>query len=278
MPKLIEMMEAGVHFGHKKERSHPKAKDFIFTLREGIFIIDLDQTNERLEKALSFLKKEIDEGRTVLFVGTKRQAREMVKNLAKEADAPYITQRWLGGTLTNFETIKKNIKELERLEEQVKTQEFVSLTKKEQKVITDKLAKLQEVFGGIRNLKSLPDALFIVDAHHENLAVMEANRMKIPVVAICDTDSDPTKITYPIPANDDAAKSLELIMGEVEKAVLGSLIKKTEKTTDDSKKHEETKEEKVVDLKPVKETKEIKKAEKITKTKKTVKKQIKEKK
>lgn len=211
-PTLVELMEAGVHFGHKKERSHPQAKDFVFTLREGVFVIDLDKTVIYLEKAIDYLKKEINLGHTILFVGTKRQVKDIVKETAMSLGMPYVTKRFLGGTLTNFETIKKNLSILEDLENKTKSPEFAELTKKEKKIITDKLERLLATFEGVRSMKSLPDVIFVVGAKKENIAITEADKMAIPIIAICDTDADPRKINYPIPANDDAPKSVELII------------------------------------------------------------------
>lgn len=215
MATLMEMLEAGVHFGHKKERSNPRMKEFTYALREGIFVIDLDKTKEALDKALEFLKKEVSLGKTVLFVGTKRQAKEIVERVAVKAGMPYVTKRWLGGTLTNFETVKKSITQMERLEAQTKSSEFEALTKKEKKIITDKLTKLQGIFTGTKDMKNLPDIIFVVDANREKLAIEEAFKMNIPIVALADTDADPAKITFPIPANDDAVKAIELVMAEV---------------------------------------------------------------
>lgn len=240
MPTLMDLLDAGVHFGHKKERSHPRMKDYTFSLREGVFIIDLDQTKDYLEKALNFLKQEVSNGKTILFVGTKRQAKEAVKQTAEQSGMPYVVQRWLGGTLTNYETIRKSIDEMERLEVQIKSPEFNSFTKKERKLINDRLEKLESIFGGVKDMKKLPDVIFAVDAHRESLAIEEATKMGIPVVALADTDSNPTKINYIIPSNDDAVKAIELIMGEV-RAAIG--IKKTEVKKAESKK-EETKTEK----------------------------------
>ena len=216
----MEMLEAGVHFGHKKERSHPRAKDFIFTLREGVYVIDLDKTQEDLQIALEFLRKQVTLGKNILFVGTKRQAKEITQRVAEKTGMPYITKHFLGGTLTNFETIRKNIIQMEELEAKILTPEYAALTKKEKKIINDKREKLLSVFGGVRGMKNLPDALFIIDGNKEKLAVTEANRMGIPVVAIIDTDANPDTINYPIPANDDASKSLTLLMDVVEKEMV----------------------------------------------------------
>lgn len=239
MPTLMEMLDAGVHFGHKKERSHPKMKDYTFSLREGIFIIDLDQTKELLAAALDYLKKAVAEGKNVLFVGTKRQAKEIVQKTAEAAGMPYVTKRWLGGTLTNFATVRRSITEMERLEAQTVSPEFAAITKKEKKIVTDKLAKLTNTFGGVREMKDLPDVVFVVDANREQLAIDEAYRVGIPVIAMGDTDADPTNIAYLIPANDDAIKSIELVMAEVAAVFGGKKIEKVVEETSEPK--EETK-------------------------------------
>ncbi len=249
MPTLVELLEAGSHFGHKKERSHPRAKDFIFTLKEGVYVIDLDKTRDYLEKALDFLKRQASSGKTVLFVGTKRQAKDIVKRVAENVHMPYVTHRWLGGTLTNFETIKRNLTELERLENQTKSPEYEALTKKEKKIITDKLNRLKIIFEGIKELKNLPDAIFIVDAHKESGVIAEANRMEIPVVAICDTDANPDKINYPIPSNDDAPKSIEMIMGLIEKELKSEEVKKEEKVKEKASEEEEKEEKPKIEKK-----------------------------
>ena len=219
MPTLMDLLEAGVHFGHKKERSNPKMKDYTFGLREGVFIIDLDKTKDLLEGALNFVKQEVSEGKTILFVGTKRQAKEVVQRVAVGAGMPYIIHRWLGGTLTNYETVRRSINEMESLEAKIVSPEISAITKKERKVMNDRLEKLHKVFGGVKEMKKLPDLLFVVDAHREALAIEEAARMGIPVVAIADTDTNPKGITHIIPSNDDAVKAIELIMGEVEKLI-----------------------------------------------------------
>lgn len=244
MPTLMEMLEAGVHFGHKKERSHPKMKDYTFALREGVFVIDLEKTRDMLKAALEFLKKEKELGKTILFVGTKRQAKETVQKVAVAAGQPYVTKRWLGGTLTNFETVRRSIKEMERLEAQTKSVEFEALTKKEKKMVTDKLVKLQSIFTGVCEMKNLPDVIFIVDANREKLAANEASKMGIPVVAMTDTDADPSNVSYIIPANDDAAKSIELVMAEVAGIFGGKKIEAKEEVKDEvrsTKKAEEDK-------------------------------------
>jgi len=251
----MELLEAGVHFGHKKERSHPKMKEYTFTIREGIFIIDLEKTRDLLKEATEFLKKEVAAGKTVLMVGTKRQAKDAVQKVAEASGMPYVTHRWLGGTLTNFETVRKSIRELESLEAKVKSPEFSSYTKKEQKVINDRIEKLQGVFGGVREMKNLPDVVFVVDAHREKLAVEEASRMGIKVVGVCDTDANPQNIDFVIPANEDAPKSIDLVMAEIS-AVMGvKKAKKAEEPLETTQDKEEKKTEKLEETKESKDKK-----------------------
>lgn len=215
MPTLTELLEAGAHFGHKKERSYPRAKKFTYTIRDSVYVIDLEQTVRRLAEAVDYLKKQIAAGKTILFLGTKRQAKEAVKITAQSLDMPYVVTRWLGGTLTNFETISKSLGQLSRLEELMKSEDFGKFTKKERKRIEEKRARLNLIFEGLRKLKALPDIIFIVDTAKENVAVLEAKRMEIPIVGICDTNANPDLIDYPIPANDDSQKTIELIMGKI---------------------------------------------------------------
>lgn len=266
---LVELLEAGVQFGHKKHKSHPKAQEYIFTLREGVYVIDLEKTVAYMERALDFLKKEINLGKTVLFVGTKRQAKDITKEVAESLNMPFVTHRWLGGTLTNFETLNRSLKTLEKLTEQVKSPEFEALTKKEKKMINDKVAKLELMFGGVKEMKRLPDALFIVDGKGEEIAVKEAAIVGIPCIAICDTDVDPSKITYPIPANDDAPKSLNFIMNIVKEAGMEAGAGGSIKNEEVSIKEEKIKIEKKETEKPVEkaEKKMVKKALKKTATK-----------
>ena len=216
MLTLTELLETGAHFGHKKERSFPKAKKFTYTIRDSIYVIDLEKTIEQLKKAIQFLRKTIQDDKTILFIGTKRQAKEAVKKTAENLNSPYVVERWLGGTLTNFETIAKNLKQLEKLEELVKSQEFQKYTKKERKRIEEKMEKMLGIFGGVRKMTKLPDVLFIVDTAREDVAVKEANKMEIPTVGICDTNANPDLIDYPIPANDDSEKTIVLLMSKIE--------------------------------------------------------------
>lgn len=215
IPSLKELMAAGAHFGHKRERSHPKAKSYIYTLREGIYIIDLQKTQEQLEAALKAINDWAKEGKTILFVGTKPQAADIVKQAAESVGMPYMTHRWPGGLLTNFDTVLQNLKQIAALEAQLASEQAANLTKKEKLVISEKIKKSNMTLHGIRNLKNLPDALFVVDVVTEATAVEEAYRLGLPIVGMTDTNANPGKIDFPIPANDDARKSIELIVGLV---------------------------------------------------------------
>lgn len=219
IPSLKDLMAAGVHFGHKKERSHPKSRVYTYVLREGIYIIDLQKTQEALEQALKAVSEMAKQGKTILFVGTKPQAADLVKSAAEAAGMPYVTHRWPGGLLTNFETVLQNLKQLETLEAQLASDEATNMTKKEKRVMGDKVAKTAETLGGLRNLRRLPDAMFVVDVVAEATAIAEAYRLGIPVIGLCDTNANPEKIDYPIPANDDARKAIELITTLISQAI-----------------------------------------------------------
>ncbi len=233
-PSLRDLMAAGAHFGHKRERSHPKAKSYIYTLREGIYIIDLEKTREALEKALKVLGEWAADGKTILFVGTKPQAADLVKAAAEKAGMPYITHRWPGGLLTNFETVVQNLKNLDTLESNLNSDQYVNWTKKERRVLSEKIRKNNETLGGIRTLRQLPDALFVVDVVAEATAVEEAHRLGLPIVGVCDTNANPDRIDYPIPANDDARKSVELVTDLVAETIVahkrGPVVAKVEET------------------------------------------------
>lgn len=221
MPTLNQLLEAGAHFGHKRERSFPRAKQFTYTIRDSVYVIDLEKTIEQLDISLEFLKKAVGSGKTILFVGTKGQAKEAVKKTATSLNMPFIVQKWLGGTLTNFETINKSLKKLNELEELIKSEDFNKYTKKERKRIEEKRIKLEAIFEGMKNLSKLPDILFVVDTAKENVAVLEARRMEIPIVGLCDTNANPDLISYPIPANDDSKKTIELILAKVVEELKG---------------------------------------------------------
>jgi len=214
------LLEAGVHFGHRRQRWNPKMKSFIFTERNGIHIIDLQQTIARLTKAYEAVKDTVGKGGIVLFVGTKRQAQETIETEAKRCGMPYVNVRWLGGTLTNFHTIRKRIEYLEELERRKEAGEFDLLPKKEAMRKEKELERLRRKLGGLRGLDRLPDMLFVVDVVKEALAVKEANRLGIPVVGMVDTNADPDPIDYCIPANDDAIRAIKLITSKIADAVI----------------------------------------------------------
>jgi len=217
---MKQLLEAGVHFGHRSRRWNPKMRSYIFTERNGIHIIDLQQTIRGLQRAYDFARDVAAEGGTIVFVGTKRQAQENVTAQAIRCGMPYVTSRWLGGTLTNFRTIRSRIDYMIELEEQRERGEFDLLPKKEAMRKLRELAKLQRRLGGLRNLYQLPDALFITDVNTEEIAVKEANRLGIPIIAIVDTNCDPDPIDYVIPGNDDAIRAILLITSKIADAVI----------------------------------------------------------
>jgi len=224
-----DLLTAGAHFGHKKERWNPKMRPFIFATRENIHIIDLEKTVEETEKALKFIAEISKKGGKILFVGTKRQAKDLVKKAAIDCKMPYVVNRWLGGLLTNFDTIRKRLKRLKDLEAQRESGELSKFTKREQAKIDEEIEKLEFNIGGIRDLTALPDALFIIDAVTEEVAVKEANRLDIPIIATCDTNSDPSKIAYPIPANDDAIKTIEYFCKLISETIKENSVRKVNK-------------------------------------------------
>jgi len=218
IPTAEELLEAGVHFGHLKRRWYPKMAPYIYTVSEGVHVLDLYKTREKLEEAAKFLRDAASRG-GVLFVGTKRQVQEIVKRQAERAGAYYLARRWVGGLLTNFSSVKKNIEKLEELSRKMKEKEFEHYTKKERLLINREIAKLEREIGGLRGMRELPEALVLSSAVGEAIAWREAKQMEIPVVAIADTNADPTKIDYPIPGNDDASGSVEIIMKTLADAV-----------------------------------------------------------
>jgi small subunit ribosomal protein S2 len=217
---MKQLLEAGVHFGHQTRRWNPKMGEFIFGERNGIHIIDLAQTVTRLDAALAFIKETVARGDSILFVGTKKQAQEALQAEAERSGQHYVNTRWLGGMLTNFTTIKRRVQRLEALEARRDAGEFERLTKKEAAKLTEEIVKLNAALGGIRRMRRLPGALFIVDPHREAIAVAEARRLEIPIVAMTDTNCDPDLIDWVIPANDDAIRSVRLICTKVADAVL----------------------------------------------------------
>lgn len=216
---IQQMLEAGVHFGHTTSKWHPNMKPYIFCVRDGVHIIDLEKTKEKLSNALKFIGQIAKEGGIILFVGTKRQAKDIVKKAAMSCGMPYITERWLGGTLTNFKTIHRAIQRLRDLEEKEKAGEFKKYTKKEQLLKHEEIEKLNLKVGGIKQLDDLPQAIFVIDIVQEKLALKEARKMGVPVVALCDTNSDPELVDYPIPSNDDAIKVIEMMSNAVAETI-----------------------------------------------------------
>ena len=214
------LLDAGCHFGHQTRRWNPKMKPYIFGERNGIYILDLKQTIIGADKAYTFLKDTASKGGTVLFVGTKKQAQEAIAEQATRCGMPYINERWLGGMLTNFVTMRSRIKRMEELEAMVEDGRMATLPKKEQAVLGKELEKLQRNLGGVRTMVALPQAIYVVDTKREENAVKEANRLHIPVVGLLDTNSDPDVIDYGIPANDDAIRSVALMTELVADAVL----------------------------------------------------------
>lgn len=217
---IKQLLEAGVHFGHQKKRWNPKMKKFIFGEKNGIYIIDLEKTEKALEKALSFLREIASAGEVVLFVGTKKQAKDVMKEEALRSGMFYVTERWLGGMLTNFTTIKKSIKRHKDIQRMQEDGTMAKLSKKEAAKLTRELAKLNRDLEGVLDMGKLPAAVFVVDSKKEEIAVAEANKLGIAAVGLIDTNCDPGKIDYPIPGNDDAIRSIKLISGMVADAIM----------------------------------------------------------
>lgn len=217
---MKQLLEAGVHFGHQTRRWNPKMARYIFTERNGIYIIDLQKTVKKVDEAFNFVRNLATEGGTMLFVGTKKQAQESVKDEAERCGMYFVNERWLGGMLTNFQTIQKRVDRLRVLERMEAEGVFEVLTKKEVSALRHEMEKLERFLGGIKNMKKLPDALFIVDPRKERIAVAEARRLHIPIVAIVDTNCDPDEIDVVIPANDDAIRAVKLLTAKMADAII----------------------------------------------------------
>ncbi|MBO4853016.1 MAG: 30S ribosomal protein S2 [Schwartzia sp.] len=217
---MKQLLEAGVHFGHQTRRWNPKMAKYIFTERNGIYIIDLQKTVRKVDEAFNFIRSVAQEGKKVLFVGTKKQAQEAVKEEATRAGMFYVNERWLGGMLTNFQTIQKRIKRLKQLEQMEQDGTFEVLTKKEVLALRHEMEKLEKFLGGIKEMNRLPGALYVVDPRKERIAVAEARKLGIPIVAIVDTNCDPDEIDYVIPGNDDAIRAVRLLTSRMADAVI----------------------------------------------------------
>ena len=230
-----DLLEAGVHFGHLTRKWNPKMAPYIFMEQNGIHIIDLKKTESKLEEAKAAAKNIARSGRRVLFVATKKQAKEIVAEEAKRANMPFTTERWLGGMLTNFQTVRKSIKRMQNIDKMATDGTFDRINKKERLMLDREKAKLRMLLGGIEDMTKLPGAIFIIDVKREHIAVSEATRLGIPTIALVDTNSDPTVVDYSIPGNDDASKSIQLIAREISDAIIeGTQERKREKSEDDA--------------------------------------------
>jgi small subunit ribosomal protein S2 len=221
-----DLLDAGVHFGHQTKRWNPRSKPFVFDHRQGVTIIDLAKTHEALEKACAFIENVVGNGGNVLFVGTKRQAKDIVREAAAATAMPFSVDRWLGGTLTNYETVKRSVAKFKKYQEMETSGELSKLPRKEESAIKREMGRMQRNFNGIVEMGGLPSALFIVDVGHEKIAVAEAARCAIPSIALVDTNSDPTLVTYPIPGNDDAVKSIRIIVETIVTAIQSGLAQR----------------------------------------------------
>ncbi len=221
-----DLLDAGVHFGHQTERWNRPPKPYVFDHRQGITIIDLGKTHELLQKAYSFIEETVASGGNVLFVGTKRQAQEIVREAAAATSMPYCVDRWLGGTLTNFATVKKSIAKFKKYQQQETSGELAKLSSKEEAAIKREMVRMNKNFAGIIDMPALPSAMFVIDADHEEIAVAEASRCGIPCIGLVDTNSDPTKLSHPIPGNDDAVKSVRIIVETIVEAVQSGLAQR----------------------------------------------------
>lgn len=214
-PVYKELLDAGVHFGHMRKKWNPKMRPYIFMEKRGIHIIDLNRTIECMEAAGAAMKSIAKSGRKIMFVATKKQARDIVKEAAESVNMPFVTDRWLGGMMTNFATIRRSVKKMQNIEKMLSDGTAASITKKERLTLSREKAKLEKVLGGISNLNRLPAAIFIVDIHHEHIAIAESNKLGLRTFAMVDTNSNPNLVDFPIPANDDASKSIKTITAYV---------------------------------------------------------------
>ena len=217
---MKQLLEAGVHFGHQTRRWDPKMAEYIFQARNGIHIIDLQKTSKKIDEAYAFLKEQVEEGKTVLFVGTKKQAQECVKEAAEKSGMYYVDQRWLGGMLTNFDTIRTRVQRLKDLEKMQEDGTFEVLPKKEVILLKKEMEKLERNLGGIKNMEKIPGVIFLVDPKKEHIAVLEAKKLGIPVIGLVDTNCNPEEVDYAIPGNDDAIRAVKLITAKLADGVI----------------------------------------------------------
>ncbi|MGB3585130.1 MAG: 30S ribosomal protein S2 [Tunicatimonas sp.] len=236
-----DLLDAGVHFGHLTRKWNPKIAPYVFMERNGIHIIDLNKTLASLDEASHAVKNIVRSGRKIMFVATKKQAQEVVSEEAKRLRMPYVTNRWLGGMLTNFSTIRKSLRKLSSIDKMMKEEAYQNLAKRERLMLTREKEKLERILGGIADLSRLPAALFVVDIKREHIAIKEAHKLNIPVIAMVDTNSDPTQVEHPIPANDDAFKSISLIVKHVGKSIEEGLLERKQQKEEAKLKEEEAK-------------------------------------
>ena len=233
-PSYKELLDAGVHFGHMKRKWNPKMLPYIFMERQGIHIIDLNRTSECMVEAASAMKQIAKSGRKIMFVATKKQAKDIIQEKAKSVNMPFVTERWLGGMMTNFSTIRKSVKKMQNIERLIADTNNTSMTKKEKLTLDRERIKLDRVLGGIANLNRIPAAMFIVDVHHEHIAIDEAKKLGIKTFAMVDTNSDPRVVDFPIPANDDASKSIAVVTEYLVKAIKEGLSERKDAKTQEA--------------------------------------------
>ncbi len=219
LPTILELLQSGVHFGHQKSRWHPKMADFVFIERNNVHVIDLEKTLEQLKLALDFVQQVIKQDGTILFIGTKKQGQAIIKKYAQEVNMPYITERWIGGMFTNFSNVNKLIKKYKDFIEKKESGALAKYTKKERVEFDKQIDKLEKFVGGLVNLKKIPEAIFVLDAKQQKTAIAEARKKQVPIIGFCDTNINPEIMDYPIPANDDAVKSIEKITALVAEAI-----------------------------------------------------------
>ena len=236
---MKELLEAGVHFGHQTKRWNPKMKEFIFGQRNGIYIIDLQKTIRIFKEALQFIKEVAESGKDILMVGTKKQAQDIIKDFAQKCESCYVNQRWLGGLLTNFRVIRGSVDRLIEFDEMKEDGRWELLSKKEQSKLEKVYRKLSKNLGGIKSMVELPGALFVIDSAKEEIAIAEAQKMNIPIVAVVDTNGNPENIDYPIPGNDDAVRAIELFTSKISEAIMEGKKAKMERELQEEKKEEQ---------------------------------------